>query len=91
MEAGMNRGPREPAGAWEKIGGFESPGEYEQFVRYIEAQLAAGIAEEVPVDPDHGPGELYGGRWFRSVDTGEVWRLVPPDPPFRGLWELLGG
>jgi hypothetical protein len=24
---------------------------------------------------------------YRNQDTGKVWRLVEPDPPFRGLWE----
>jgi hypothetical protein len=25
--------------------------------------------------------------WYRNQHTGKVWRLVEPDPPFRGLWE----
>jgi len=72
---------------WEEIHGFTSPGEYTRFVRYLEGQVAAGQALEVPVDLDYGSGEIYGGRWFQDVETGSVWRLIPPDPPFRGLWE----
>ncbi len=30
---------------------------------------------------------IYGGRWFQDIETGAIWRLVQPDPPFRGLWE----
>lgn len=72
---------------WEEIRGFSSPGEYQRFVQYIGEQTTSGVAREVPVDPLYGKGIIYGGRWFQDLETGAVWRLVPPDPPFRGLWE----
>ena len=72
---------------WEEIHGFTSPGEYARFMKYLEGQVSSGHAEEVEAEDDYGRGEIYGGRWFRDVETGAVWRLVPPDPPFRGLWE----
>jgi hypothetical protein len=72
---------------WEEIHGFASPGEYKRFVKYVEGQTASGTARELPVDPLYGVGMIYGGRWFQDVETGAVWRLVAPDPPFRGLWE----
>jgi hypothetical protein len=28
-------------------------------------------------------------RWYRNTATGEVWRLVEPDGPFRGEWERV--
>ena len=28
-------------------------------------------------------------RWYRCVKCQTVWRLVEPDPPFKGLWERL--
>lgn len=72
---------------WEEIQGFRTPGEYQRFVDYIEAQVLSEAARELPVDPGYGRGEVYGGRWFQDVESREVWRLVPPDPPFTGLWE----
>lgn len=72
---------------WEEIHGFSSPGEYDRFVKYIHAQVASGHAEEIEANADYGRGEIYGGRWFKDSETGQIWRLVPPDPPFRGLWE----
>lgn len=72
---------------WERIDGFASPAEFERFVAYIERQVAAGHAREVDVDPAYGHGEIYGGRWFEDPQTGQRWRLVDPDPPFRGVWE----
>jgi hypothetical protein len=76
-------------GDWEEIHGFKSPGEYNRFVGYIEAQVLGGAARECSVDPRYGKDTIFGGRWFEDVETGEVWRLVAPDFPFRGLWEPI--
>lgn len=75
------------AAGWEEIHGFSSLGEYKRFTSYIEQQIVDGLSRELPADPLYGKGMIYGGRWFQDVDTGEVWRLIPPDIPFRGLWE----
>lgn len=72
---------------WEEIHGFSSPGEYQRFLHYIEAQVKAMQAREIKPDPDYGSGKIYGGRWFQDTESGEIWRLVPPDIPFKGLWE----
>ena len=72
---------------WEEIHGFASLGEYARFEKYIAEQVRNGHAEELDADPDYGSGEVYRGRWFKDRDTGEVWRLVPPDFPFKGIWE----
>ena len=74
-------------GDWEEIHGFASPSEYGRFLKYLEGQVTGGFAEEIAVEPNYGRGEIYGGRWFRHIETGEVWRLIAPDFPFRGLWE----
>lgn len=74
---------------WEEIHGFASPGEYDRFLQYIEEQVRAGHAREIDSDPNYGRGEIYGGRWFEDSESRELWRLVPPDFPFTGLWELI--
>lgn len=74
---------------WEEIHGFISLGEYNRFVKYIEEQINTKIAVEIVPDSNYGKGEIYGGRWFKNFETGEIWRLVPPDIPFKGLWELV--
>jgi hypothetical protein len=74
---------------WEEIHGFNSPGEYVRFVRYIEDQVSAGVVREREADPDYGKGMIFGGRWFEDTETREMWRLVAPDFPFRGLWEPI--
>jgi hypothetical protein len=75
--------------AWEEIHGFSSPGEFDRFIIYIENQVKVGLANEIEPDPDYGKGELYGGRWFQEKGSGEVWRLINPDPPFKGVWEKV--
>ncbi len=72
---------------WAPIRGFASLGEYGRFKKYIEGQVSAGVATEIPPDPTYGPGELFGGRWFVENDTQEIWRLIEPDFPFKGVWE----
>ena len=74
---------------WEEIHGFSSPGEYNRFVKYIEKQVSEKISEEIDPDLNYGKGEIYGGRWFKDLDTGEIWRLIEPDIPFKGLWEKV--
>lgn len=72
---------------WEEIRGFRSPWEYSRFVDYLEKQIADGYTEEVAIELEYGRGMVSGGRWFKDVGSGSIWRLVPPDPPFTGLWE----
>jgi hypothetical protein len=72
---------------WEEIHGFQSPAEYDRFVRYIEDQVSMGVARECDVDPRYGKGMIFGGPWFEHIETREIWRLVAPEFPLRGLWE----
>lgn len=74
---------------WEEIHGFASPGEYDRFVRYIENQVKSGEVEELPSNSIYQKGQIYGGRWFRDIESGHIWRLVKPDFPFKGLWEPI--
>lgn len=75
-----------PTSHWEEID-FTSVGEYDRFCKYLERQIAEGIAEEIPEDPNYGLGEVYGGRWYRDLDSGEIWRLFEPDGPWGGTFE----
>jgi hypothetical protein len=74
---------------WEEIRGFDSAGEFQRFYSYIEAQVSSGLAIERTPDPSYEEGMIFGGRWFEYTETRDVWRLVPPDSPFRGLWEKV--
>jgi hypothetical protein len=75
--------------AWEEIHGFQSPAEYRRFIQYIEGQVQAGHAIELSPLDDHQKGLISGGRWFQDTESSEIWRLIPPDFPFRGVWESV--
>lgn len=72
---------------WEEIHGFQSLGEYQKYVLYIEGQVQTGYAIEITPLSDYHKDFVFGGRWFEDIDSGQKWRLVPPDFPFRGLWD----
>jgi hypothetical protein len=73
----------------EEIHGFSSLIEFNDFVKYINNLIDGGLVEEIAVNPNYGAGLIYGGRWFRCKECKEIWRLINPDPPFRGLWERV--
>ena len=73
----------------DEIHGFRSPGEYQRFLQFLADQVHKGNLKEVAPDPEYHKGEIYGGRWFSCTDDGSVWRLIPPDAPFYGLFEKI--
>ncbi len=73
----------------EPIAAFRSPDEYRRFVHFIEAAVERGDLVEVPMNPQYHLGELYGGRWFKCPIDNSVWRLIPPDVPFLGVFERV--
>ena len=74
---------------WEEIHGFVVPSEYNRFIKYLERQIHNNEVEEIEIDLNYGFGEIYGRRWFKHITTGEIWRLIAPDFPFKGLWEPI--
>lgn len=72
---------------WEAIHGFDTPGEYRRFCVWLESQVEDGLVESIPVGQSNEV--IHFGldeKWFRCKKSGEVWRLVAPDSPFRGSW-----
>lgn len=74
---------------WEVIGGFAGWAEFEKFADWIRGQMAAGAAIEVPVERLYSGSSLIEQKWFRHAQSGKVWRLVQPDPPFQGVFEPI--
>ena len=73
---------------WEEIRGFQSPGEFNRFVGWITEQAKLGTVEEVPISSPYA-GATFQEKWFRHKESGKVWRLVWPDAPFTGVFELV--
>jgi hypothetical protein len=75
---------------WEPIDGFRSPGEFELFESWIADRVADGTAARIPVDPAWKDANPLVEEWYRCIQTGEVWRLLRPDPPSRGSFAPVG-
>jgi hypothetical protein len=73
---------------WEEIHGFQSPGEFRRFERWIREALQDGSIVEMPVERPYAESVLE-ERWFRAT-SGRIWRFVTPEAPFRGLFEAVG-
>jgi hypothetical protein len=74
---------------WEPINRFESLAHYEQFLSSINEQVAAGRVIALPLDPAKAWGNAWDEHWYQCVDDPAVWRLVGPDPPFRGIFKMV--
>ena len=75
------------AGNWERISDFVDRAEFDRCVEWLEGQVAAGVATAVPVTRRYVGATVLPERWYRRERSAKVWRLVWPDPPFRGVFE----
>jgi hypothetical protein len=73
---------------WDEIRGFESPGEYERFLRWISEAITEGALREVPVASRYAAATVFDEHWYRAA-SGQTWRLVTPDFPFKGVFEKI--
>ena len=71
---------------WDEIHGFASPAEFNRFHIWIAEQLVERNLIEIPVAEPYSGSPMFDERWYRAND-GTVWRVVAPDPPFRGAFE----
>jgi hypothetical protein len=73
---------------WEKISDFQSLSEFNRFVEWMADQTKSGAAEEIPVEKTYLGGNTFREKWFRHIASGQIWRVVWPDAPFKGIFEL---
>jgi len=69
-----------------EISEFESIMEFERFEKYINKFTEDKYLIEIAVQ------KYYAGfkeRWFLCPKCTNVWRLVYPDFPFKGIWEKV--
>jgi hypothetical protein len=76
---------------WEPVASFNSPGEFERFQSWISTFVDEGVASRMPVDADWRDANPLFEEWYRCNETGQVWRLLRPDPPSRGAFVPLDG
>jgi hypothetical protein len=73
---------------WDEISGFGSPSEYERFLKWIAEAIVEGSLKEVPVESSYGGATVFEEHWYRAA-SGQTWRLVAPDYPFKGVFEKV--
>jgi hypothetical protein len=76
----------------EEIKEFNSHSEYEKFIKYLAIRLIENEIEEIePKEYYHGKNSfgLNKDRWFKDSLSKDIWRLVPPDYPFKGFFEKV--
>ena len=74
---------------WEAVDAFGSLAEYQRFHEWIKGQVTSGIAASVPVSKPYSGSTLWDEHWFRCLGDQQIWRLVGPDPPFRGIFKKV--
>jgi hypothetical protein len=74
---------------WEPIDRFRSLADYEELLSRINRQVADGLVKAVPLDAAKAWGNAWDEHWFECLSSHEIWRLVGPDPPFRGVFKLV--
>ena len=71
---------------WELIEGFTSEEDYEHLLASLRSQVESGLATEEHVKKPYSKVE-WDEHWYRCLSTRQTWRLVAPDPPFRGIFK----
>jgi hypothetical protein len=66
---------------------FDSPQHFSDFYRSIEDAVKNKELTAVPVEQPYA-SVMFEERWYRTA-TGQVWRLVNPDFPFKGVFEQI--
>jgi hypothetical protein len=72
---------------WDEVHGFASPREFDRFRCRIDEALAEGVLVEVQVLSRY-TNVGFDEHWYRTAE-GEVWRVVAPDFPFKGVFLQL--
>ncbi len=74
---------------WQSIHGFASYAEFQQFCVWMREIIAEGKAKQIPVLSRYRGIESLTEEWYIHIESQTTWRLIWPDPPFRGLFEEL--
>ncbi len=68
----------------ERVNGFHSIGEFERLQGYINELIKQEYLEEVPVEKKYAG---FPEQWYKCPRCQQLWRLVHPDFPFKGIWD----
>lgn len=64
---------------------FDSWRDFYELKRMLGEAIERGYVEEVPMRRVRKVRRTE--NWYRDKETGEIYSLIPPEPPARGAWE----
>lgn len=64
-------------------GGFSNFPEYEEHKRRV---IESGLFVPALVRQQYADVGGVDEAWYECRTCGRIWRLVEPDPPFKGVW-----
>ncbi len=65
-------------------GGFSNWDDFDKF----SVQIANSNFKKIPVKESYSDFGFI-EMWFQCNQCGSIWRLVEPDPPFKGNWSRV--
>jgi hypothetical protein len=74
---------------WNELDFFYSLREYQRFQDWIQEEINAGRARAIRIPWGAGWGNAWDERWYQCTACRQRWRLVGPDPPFRGIFKKV--
>jgi hypothetical protein len=72
---------------WKAVERFNSFEAFDSVKQSIGQQVASGLAKEVKVRKPYSGLETLDEHWYKCGESGEIWRLIAPDPPFPGVFQ----
>jgi hypothetical protein len=78
-----------PNCGWDPVDGFNSLAEYERLRDSVSEQVRMGLADERRVSKPYSGLKTIDEHWYRCKATGEIWRMIAPDPPFPGIFDRV--
>lgn len=63
---------------------FDSWHDFEELKRMLSEAIDRGFVEEINVIKSREVPRTE--NWYRDKETGEIYSLIPPEPPARGSW-----
>ena len=74
---------------WQQVTAFKSSAEYRELLAFLTAEVEKGVAQSLPVERPYSGSTLFDEHWFRNLQTDETWRIIGPDPPYRGTFKRV--
>ena len=71
---------------------FKSYSEFKRFKKYLSKRLMENEIKETKVKEFYFGENKYDNlkeRWFKDCSSNDIWRLVPPEFPFKGFFKKV--